>query len=96
MTLPPTALRLFPDFETAVDCSPTEHSIIWERLLEDGTRDELRDWFEESDSNELIEWITSKADRLSVRSYSFWRWLLHPQTTLATRQANPYWSDGEV
>ncbi len=95
MTWPAPGHRLFPDLDLAIDSDLPVRNLIWERLLEDGTREDLCAWFHQTPPNESVEWLRAKGDRLSSRSYSFWRWLLDVDQSLAARQQNPYWPDTE-
>lgn len=83
--------RLFPDFDSAEDAA----GIAWERLLEDGTRADLTAWLDEMGEAGLVSWLRTGGDRLSARSYAFWRWLLQPQAALPEREVNPWWPDAE-
>lgn len=76
--------------------------VIWERLLENGTTDDLRRWFECFPAGEVLPemaaWLSTRGDRLSARSWAFWTWILGPgppgeQCDLPSRGDSPWWPD---
>lgn len=91
--------RLFADGILDADVHPDAEVevVIWERLLEDGTADDLRRWFEFLPAREvapqMATWLNARGDRLSARSWAFWTWILGRDAGLPTRGDNPWWPD---
>lgn len=94
--------RLFADrvVDVASDEASVARVVIWERLLENGTRHDLRSWLSgmdaEASASELTAWLRARGDRLSARSWAFWAWLLDAAIDggdLRPRGDNPYWPD---
>ncbi len=94
--LPP---RLFADFaESGVGMEVGEPPVVaavWERLLENGTREDLRHWLDGRSREEIAAWLRERGERLSGRSWAFWSWLLSGASAddLPARGDNPYWPD---
>lgn len=94
--------HLFADDASNERAGPGANRVlVWERLLEDGTRADLTDWLSslptEQSTPEIAAWLQSHGDRLSARSWSFWSWLIAGlpgvDADLPVRGDNPYWPD---
>ncbi len=83
---PHRSSRLFPEYAAAA----VPGDVVTERMLEDGTGEDLRRWFKGTTETELRGWLGQKGDRLSARSHSFWVWVLEAEE-LTRSGVNELW-----
>jgi len=78
-TIPATAAHLFPEYDVAT-LDPAEKkaaNVIIQRLLEGGTREELRWLFAACGQARVAEWVRERGLRgLSRKAFAYWRLVL--------------------